>query len=144
MVKDILDSNPKYVEIGLTPEMAETIQDCKNKGLLYGIFPTTGDSMTCEDKEKSIPSGAKVFAVETRYKRGKLSLGLVPTNKPLLIMGIDPEGKPFRMCKMIAFQDYVQDRFLLRSYNPAHKDAWIPIHYIDKIFEVKQIISEDF
>ena len=121
--------------------MGGIIKECEDKGRLYGVFPTVGDSMTCKDKEKSIPSGSKVFAVETGYKPNRFSLGAVPNNRPLLIMGIDPEGNPFNMCKTIAFQDYVNNRFQLRSYNPLHKDAWVPTEYIQKIFEVKQIVN---
>ena len=141
MAVRIQDSKPKTVQIDMTPELEEVIEDCRKKGVKYGVFPTVGDSMTCDEKEKSIPSGSKVFAVETKFRPNRFSLGAVPTNKPLLIMGIDPEGEPFNMCKTIAFQDYVQGRFLLRSYNPTHKDAWVPIRYIDKIFEVKQIVT---
>lgn len=132
--KDIL-------KIDLTPEMENLIKECKEKGRLYGVFPTVGDSMTCNDNVKSIPSGSKVFAVETDYRSNELSLGFVPNNKPLLIMGQDPNGKPFAVCKTIALQDYVSNRFLLRSYNPFHIDAWVPIKWVHKIFEVKQIVT---
>lgn len=132
------------VQLNLTQKSIEKINHCKANNVFYGVFPTVGDSMTCEDKTKSIPHGSKVLAVDTQidFKKGLDNLWyLIPTNKPLLISGTAPSGNKFFVCKSISHIDAVQGYVVLESYNKNHTSKFIPFSCIESIFEILQIVE---
>ena len=133
------------INIDMTPEIENDIQECEEQGRLYGVFPIKGDSMTCDDIQKSIPNGSKVFAIETDFRPNEYlndNFYKILTKKPVLIIGKDNNGDLFAICKTISVVNCINGTLLLKSYNPFHKDVWIPVKFIQKIFEVKQILNQ--
>lgn len=132
------------VQLNLTQKSIEKISHCKANNVFNGVFPTVGDSMTCEDKTKSIPHGSKVLAVDTQIdlKKGLDSVWFeIPMRKPLLISGTAPSGNKFFVCKTISHIDAVQGYVVLESYNKNHTSKFIPFSSIESIFEVLQIVE---
>lgn len=137
-------SNKIQIQLNLTEKSIEKINHCKANNVFHGVFPTVGDSMTCEDKTKSIPHGSKVLAVDTQIdlKKGLDSVWFeIPMRKPLLISGTAPSGNKFFVCKTISHIDAVQGYVVLESYNKNHTSKFIPFSSIESIFEVLQIVE---
>jgi hypothetical protein len=142
---ELLANNKKVrIELKLTEASKQRVNECIDKNIFYGVFPIKGNSMECEDKNKCIPNGSKVLAIDTQIK---LSNGIsniwheIPTNKTLLISGKNSTGKHFFICKSIASVDAVQGYILLDSYNKTHGSKWIPFKWIENVFEVLQIVD---
>jgi len=134
----IQQKKPTYHDFSFPEEVNEKINQWKKAGLFYGAFPVIGNSMTCNDK-RSIPSGSRVLAVELDISN-KFDLGNgIPLNKPLLIKYTTNKGEDGFVCKTISFMDFVYYNYRLSSYNPSHKDVWIPIRIIDNILEVHHV-----
>ena len=139
----IKNSKEVKIEFNPTETTKQKIIECIERNIFYGIFPIVGDSMECEDKKKCIPDGSNVLAIDTNIK---LSNGIenvwheIPIGKTLLISGKTYTGKSFFMCKSIISVDAVTGYVLLDSYNLKHGSKWIPFDWIEKIFEVVQIV----
>lgn len=134
----IQKKKPTYHDFSFPKEVNKKINQWRKQGLFFGAFPVKGDSMTCDD-DRSIPSGSKVLAVELNIS-DKFSLGNgIPLRKPLLIKYTNSKGEDGFICKTINFMDFVNYRYRLKSYNPKHQDAWIPIRFIDNILEVHHV-----
>lgn len=133
-----------HTPLNFTKNSIEKINHCKSNNVFFGMFPIVGDSMTCEDKTKSIPHGSKVLVFDTEIDC-KIGLDnvwhLIPTNKPLLISGTGPNGNKFFVCKSISFVDAVQGYVVLESYNKNHTSKFIPFSCIESIFEILQIVE---
>ena len=126
-----------------SPEIEIKIANWKVENIFFGVFPVTGDSMTCNDLSKSIPNGSKVlvYDLEINCNNGLDNVWhQIPTNEPLLITGETDKGKKFFICKTISNIDAVNDYVLLKSYNPTHQSVWIPFDWIKNIFKVVQIV----
>lgn len=138
------NSKAIQIQLNLTEKSVEKVNHAKENNIFYGVFPIIGDSMTCEDKSKSIPHGSKVLAVDTQID---LSKGLsniwyeIPTRKTLLLTGTASNGNKFFVCKSISSVDAVQGYVLLESYNKSHESKLIPFSWIESIFEVIQIVE---
>lgn len=101
-----------------------------------GWFPVTGDSMTNVFHQYSIPDGSWVLAKALTI-RNVLDY---PLNTPPLIEGELPNGTTFFICKTISFIDSCFNHAVqLKSYNSQHKNCWISIHFIKKVFTVEMI-----
>mgnify|MGYP003609202711 CR=1 FL=1 len=138
-------NNTQKVKLKFIPTeiTRQKINECIEKNIFYGIFPVVGDSMTCNDIEKSIPDGSKVLVYDLQIN---LNNGLssvwheIPTKKTLLIGGKTSNEKPFFLCKSIISVDAVNGYVLLDSYNKQHGSKWIPFDWITNIYEVVQIV----
>lgn len=135
----IKEVEPKFVNLNASKGVFLEIEKWEKENKFYGIFPVKGDSMTCDDKTKSIPDGSDVLAVE--LDKSSLLNCQVPTNKPLLINITDSNGNNQFVCKTISFVDYCSNKCRLTSYNKNHKDVWIPFKWINNILEVHSIVK---
>lgn len=145
-VNKLESSQVKAIHIPLifTEKSIEKIDHCKSNNVFFGVFPIVGDSMTCEDKTKSIPHGSKVLVFDTEIdlKKGLDNVWFeIPMRKPLLISGTAPGGNKFFICKTISHIDAVQGYVVLESYNKNHQSRFIPFSCIESIFEILQIVE---
>ena len=124
-------------------EIETKIANWKKQNTFFGVFPVTGDSMTCNDLSKSIPNGSKVLVYDLEINTNNRLDNIwhqIPTNEPLLLTGKTDKGKYFFVCKTIGSIDAFTEHILLSSYNPTHKDHIIPFDWIKNIFKVVQIV----
>ncbi len=134
----IEDTPPIYININIDAELKNKIKKWDNNGTFYAVFPTVGDSMTCNDTEKSIPHGSKVFVSEIKYKHPIE----IPIRKPLVI---ELKGNRFKdkyICKTFSFFDCVNNVARLTSYNPTLKDRYISINDIGRVFEIHKVFKD--
>ena len=124
-------------------EIEIKIANWKKEKIFFGIFPVTGESMTCKDALKSIPNNSKilVYDIEINFNNGLNNVWhQIPKDKPLMILGKTNTGKTFNVCKTVSSIDAVNGLILLSSHNPTHKCNWIPFEWITSIFKVVQIV----
>ncbi|WP_163408115.1 hypothetical protein [Flavobacterium ajazii] len=131
------------VPIIVDENLKQKILEWEQKSIFYGAFPVVGDSMTCDDQNKTIPNGAKVLAyqLQIEFESGFYPWFEIPTGEPLLIMGTTSKGNDFCLCKTIFFLDSVNNMVSLRSYNPNYSDQIIPISYIKTLFKIELVIK---
>ena len=124
-------------------EIETKIANWKKQNTFFGVFPITGDSMTCNDLSKSIPNGSKVLVYDLEINLNNALDNIwhqIPTNEPLLFTGKTDKGKDFFVCKTVSSIDAVTGHILLSSYNPTHQDNLIPFNWIKNIFRVVQVL----
>lgn len=129
-----LQNTSKTVGIQADKELVRKIEHWQKKGIVYGVFPTVGDSMTCDDS-RTIPENSHVLANQIK-RNDFLSL---PINKPLLIEIKGVWHKHQFVCKTISLIDDTTKRIRLTSYNPEHKDVFIPYIEVGRVFEIQKV-----
>ncbi len=67
----------------------------------------------------------------------------IPIHKPLLIeiKGVMVMKRQF-VCKTITFVDDISKRLLFTSYNPNHKERFIPYCEIGRVFEIQKVFKD--
>mgnify|MGYP000621718308 CR=1 FL=1 len=125
-------------------EVKNKIEHWKATNVFFGVFPVTGNSMTCNDNLKSIPHNSKVLAYDLEIDCSKLLDVIwhqIPVNETLLIMGKTIKGKDFFVCKSISNINAVSNCITLHSYNPEFHNQTIPFDWVNNIFKVIQRIE---
>lgn len=132
------------IDFNFSTDIENKIVNWRKENIFFGVFPTVGDSMTCNDRLKSIPCGSKVLVYDLQIN---FNIGLdnvwhqIPINEPILIIGKTNDNRDFRVCKTISCVDAVNGWVSLKSYNPLHKSVLIPFDWITSILKVEQIIN---
>jgi len=148
--RKIKETKQQTLPIKIDEDLKCKIQDWESNNIFYGLLPVVGDSMTCNN-EKSIPNGSKIliseidinkpFNLKSEIKNPNWFL-LLPTNKPLALVIRNNKGQEQCVVKEIFIVDNIQGVIGLRSYNPKHKDAFISIDFIKKVFKVHKIFID--
>lgn len=128
----------------ISDEIRSKIDQLQAENVFYGVFPISGNSMTCDDYSKSIPHNSKVLAYDLEIDFSKtldVIWHQVPVRETLLLMGKTPNGKDFFLCKSISNVDAVNNCITLQSYNPEFHDQTIPFSLIKSMFKVIQIVE---
>lgn len=131
---EAIEEQKENVSIEINKELKKKIEYWIQNNIFYGLFPITGDSMTCDNK-KNIPNRSHVLANQIK-NHNVLKL---PINKPLLIEIKGIWHKTQFVCKTISLIDNVTKRIRLTSYNPKHKDIYIPYAEVGRVFEVQKV-----
>ena len=131
-------------DLKLSTEIETKIENWTKEKIFFGVFPITGNSMTCNDLTKSIPEHSKVLVYDLEINFNKNLDHIwheIPLNEPLLITGQTDTGNKFLVCKTVSKIDAFNGYVLLSSYNPMHQSKWIPFDWITNIFKVVQIVK---
>ena len=131
------------VPIVIDENLKHKILEWEQKNIFYGAFPVVGNSMTCDDQDKTIPNGCKVLAYQLQidFESASYPWFEIPMGEPLLIMGTTSKGNDFCLCKTINFLNLVNNMVSLRSYNPTYHDQLIPISYIKTLLKIELVIK---
>ncbi|MDR6404572.1 MULTISPECIES: hypothetical protein [Chryseobacterium] len=132
-----------FFRVNLKEEIKTKVQYCIDNEIFYGLLSVKGDSMICDDRNKSIEDGNLVLVSELNIKNiYELGINGVPMRKPLCFLLNSDKGNQQLVCKILIFKDFVTNTFILGSYNPKYEPVYVPIRFIKKVFEVHAIIKE--
>ncbi|MBE2272742.1 MAG: hypothetical protein IAE62_00575 [Flavobacteriales bacterium] len=133
----------KFLPIKFKDETEAKIKYWEENNIFYGIFPTSGDSMTCDDKNISIENKNKILISELDLKNiYEWGIDGIPMNKPLCFVIENGNGVEKLVCKIISFKDFVYGNYTLSSYNHKYKPVRVPMKFVKRIFEVHEIIKD--
>ncbi|MGY0036400.1 hypothetical protein [Pedobacter sp. NJ-S-72] len=135
------------VEIVMEKEIVSIIENCIKNSIFYGVFPVSGDSMTCSDK-RSIPDGSGILVYDLQIDCSLPLIensGKIPMGEPLVLALRNKKGKIGYFVKTITFIDTVYNNIRLTSYNPhtSHRNWWIVASCIERIFKIIQVIKKE-
>lgn len=133
------------LEITINEATKNKLNKCEANGIFYGAIPVVGDSMTCNDKEKSIEDGNKLLVCEFVLPDAKdceIKFWNLPTRKPMVFQLDNGKGQSMFCVKTVTFRNFVGWQLQLSSYNPKHKPFWVPMEHVKRVFEIIQVIKE--
>ncbi len=145
-MKNFNEAEPtKYIQFISDEKTGNRLKECEENGIFYGAFPVVGDSMTCEDKSKSIEDGNKVLVCELvlpDVEDCEVKFWNLPSKIPLVLLIDNGKGNSGFYIKTVTFKDFITWHLQLSSFNPKNKPFFVPMQYVKRVFEVLQVIKD--